>query len=123
MLQVDPRKMETLIKKHSDCLQRTEKAIREQPDAYRRIKEMLADIQSRSVDVSEYYKTARKLTELVERLNRIDGDTLFGYFQTNLDPSQLGDVRYFRYICKDLAQQIGILDDYRASRCRLRVIK
>lgn len=123
MPQATPDDLDILRKKHSATFARTLQAAANQPREYRALKSMLKDVLSRNVDVSEYYRTAAALADLLQRLNRNPGQTLFSYFSATIDPRQQGDVRYFRYSCRDLADQIRQIDQARADMSHLRRIK
>jgi hypothetical protein len=49
--------------------------------------------------------------------------TIFHYFAENIHPGKSGDVRCFRLECRDLAEQIRDLDQWRAQQHRLKRIK
>jgi hypothetical protein len=120
---IDHIRLDALKQKHAESLDRSEHAIGSNPAIYREIKSLLDRILSEPLDVSEYYGTARRLAELVKCLNPANADTIFPYYLSNIDPNRNGDVRYFRYICRDLAQQLRMLDNRRIEKCKLRLVK
>lgn len=92
-------------------------------DTYLEIKRLVGRINSAPVDVGEYHSTASRLgTMLMEMTHGID-NTIFHYFADNIDPDRSGDVRCFRLECRELADQIRQLDQWRTGRHRLRRIK
>jgi hypothetical protein len=115
--------IEALEQKHLESLRGSEKAIRCQPEIYAEIKTMLNSVLLNPVDVSEYFGTARKLAGLLRTLDGIGGVTIFGYFHPNIDPTGKGDVRYFRAMCRDLADQVNRLDKWRAQNRNIRIVK
>ncbi len=101
----------------------SEAAIRKHPELFREIKRHLESVFSRSIDVSEYYPLARKLSEMLRELGRHHEESIFAYFGTHLDPQQAGDPRYFRAMCLDLIQQIQQIEQWRMQGRSLRRIK
>ena len=116
--------LEDLQKKREADLMGTERAVREHGDTYREIKELIREINSRPLDVGDYYKTASRLgAMLVAMSHGIGSCTIFHYFAEHIDPGRAGDVRCFRLECRDLAEQIRYLEQWRAERHRLKRIK
>ena len=112
-----------LEKRRADALLGSEKVAMGRPAVYRQVKRMLNDINSSPVDVADYYKTARKLSDLLAALSNAGNRTLFAYYVQQIDPSRSGDPRYFRWECRDLAAQLDGLEKWSAKRHNLRVIK
>jgi hypothetical protein len=113
---------EQLKQRHLKALELSAAMVRAHPAAYRELKKKLNEINTCSVDISEYYRTALDLARLLRVLTRAGGRTLFDFFYFHIDPGQNGDVRYFRCACRDLADQLDALDRWRAQQHHLRVI-
>jgi hypothetical protein len=112
-----------LKERHRTALLLSEMSVRAQPDTFRELKGVLRDINTRVLDVSEYYPAAVRLAGLLRSLIRKEDPTIFDYFIQNIDPCQGGNVRYFRSSCLDLADQLNCFDKWRADRRYLRCIK
>jgi hypothetical protein len=120
---IDNTRLDALKQKHAESLDRSEHVIGSHPTIYREIKSLLNRILSEPLDVSEYYATAGKLANLVKCLISGNANTIFPYYLSNIDPNRNGDVRYFRYICQDLAQQLRLLEHRRIEKYRLHLVK
>jgi hypothetical protein len=116
--------LEELKKKREADLMGSERAIREHGATYCEIKALIQEINSRLLDVGEYHRTATRLGAMLVKMSRgIGGNTIFTYFAEHIDPGRSGDVRCFRLECRDLAEQIRHLEQWRAERHRLKRIK
>jgi hypothetical protein len=115
--------LEELKNKREADLMGSERAIREHSDTFRQIKKMLQEINSRPLDVEDYHRTARCLGGMLARMSDVGGGTIFHYFAEHIDPGRSGDVRCFRLECRDLAEQIRHMEQWRAERHRLKRIK
>ena len=115
--------VEDLEERRSNALSRSEKAALLYPETYRNLKRMLREINAATVDVSQYYRTALGVTSLLETLTRAGSGTIFDHFLRNIDPAQAGDVRYFRFECMDLAEQLDCFERWSAERHHLTVVK
>jgi len=114
--------IEELTRKRMEALTVSEKAIIEHPAEYREIKKLIRYIISKTVDIEEYYSTAKKLTRLLGTMTKSGNQSIFYYYYTNIDPRQKGQARYFRANCIDLDQQLQCVDHMRHSKRHLRVI-
>ena len=121
----NPHKMSIrdLKERYRDVLLLSEMSVRTQPDTFRELKRVLREINSRVLDISEYYPIALRLTGLLRSLAREEDRTIFNYFIENIDPYQGCNVRYFRYNCLDLEDQLNYFDKWRADRRHLKCIK
>ena len=121
----DPHQMSIrdLKERYRDVLLLSEMSVRTQPAAYRELKGVLHEINSRVLDISEYYPIALRLAGLLRSLARKEDRTIFDYFIENIDPCQGSNVRYFRYNCLDLEDQLNYFDKWRAGRRHLKCIK
>ncbi|MFC1886134.1 hypothetical protein ACFLZM_03660 [Thermodesulfobacteriota bacterium] len=115
--------IEDLKKERVESLMRSEKALAAHPEAYREIKTLVKDVVSKTVDIGDYFSIVSRLTHLLEAMTLSGSGSIFTYFFENIDPRQLGDVRYFRGVCLDLCEQLDELDDFRAKKRRLCIIK
>ncbi len=114
--------IEELTRRRMASLTLSEKAILEHPKEYREIKQLIRHIISRPIDISDYYKTARTLGRLLEKMTESGDQSLFHYYYTNIDPTRKGEARYFRANCLDLADQLNCIDEMRHRRRNIRVI-
>ena len=115
--------IEDLKDRRTDALSRSEKAALLYPEIYRSLKRMLREINASTVDVSQYYRSALGLARLLETLTRAGKGTIFEHYLRSIDPAQAGDVRYFRFECMDLADQLDCFERWSAERHHLRVVK
>ena len=115
--------MEALEKKRIDSLICTENAVRHHPETYAEIRAQLQQIRCFSLDISEYHKTAKTLSELLKILCPVGRDSVFEYFRVHIDPRIKGDPRYFRAMCLDLEEQISLFEYWRRERRCLRRLK
>ena len=121
----DPPKISIrdLQERHRDVLLLSEMSVRTQPDTFRELKRVLREINSRVLDISEYYPIAIRLAGLLRSLIRKKDRTIFDYFIQDIDPCQGSNVRSFRYNCLDLEDQLNYFDKWRAGRRHLKCIK
>ena len=111
----------SIFEKREQSLINTEKAIWKHPDEFQEIKTIASQVVRQPVDIDEYYDTALRLATLMEKMGP---NTMFEpYFLDNVDPRRNCQARYFRFICRDLNEQIKILNHWRKERLQLRVIK
>ena len=115
--------LEELLQRRTKSMLGSEQAIRQQTDTYRMLKQMVDQINGNPLDVGDYYHTALRLSALLGQMTRGGEDTIFHYFAEQIDPGKYGDVRCFRMECRDLAEQIKAIDQWRAARRRLKRIK
>lgn len=115
--------IEELTRRRVESLNISEKAITEHPDEYREIKKLIRHIISHTVDISDYYQTAKKLTRLLGKMTESGNQSIFYYYYTNIDPQQKGQARYFRANCLDLDHQLQCIDQRRQNRRHIRVIQ
>jgi len=101
----------------------SEKAVAEYPDVYREIKKMVLEVIQTPVEIGDYYKTARKISELLEKMAKIDASSLFDYFSTSIDPLKCGRAMYFRADCVDLWEQLKCIDELRIKKHHIRLIQ
>lgn len=109
--------------RYRNALLLSEVSVRSRPDAYRELKSVLRGINSRILDISEYYPIADRLAGLLRALMRKGDCTIFDYFIQNIDPCRGGNVRHFRSSCLDLANQLISFDQWRADRRHIKRIK
>ncbi|MGB9499169.1 MAG: hypothetical protein ACKVE4_05335 [Dissulfuribacterales bacterium] len=115
--------MEELKKRRSESLRISEKAISEHPNEYREIKTLVSEILSKPVDIGDYYKTARKLAGLLEKMIKTETVSIFYYYYKNIDPRKSGQARYFRANCLDLYEQLKYVNELRIDRRKMRLIQ
>jgi hypothetical protein len=115
--------LENLKRKRLEMFLRSEQAILRQVDAYRVLKQLVQDINGHILDVADYYRTARRLGTLLDQMTSGMDQTIFHYFAEYIDPGKHGDIRCFRLECRDLAEHIKELEQWRVARHRLKRIK
>ena len=115
--------MEELTRRRIESLNISEKAILEHPQEYHAIKALVRHIISKTLDISDYYKTARKLGLLLEKMTESGNQSIFYYYYTHIDPLQKGQVQYFRANCMDLEQQLHCIEKQRHINRNIRVIQ
>ena len=115
--------MDELKKRRQESLAEAEKAISEHPEEYREIKKMIRHIVDGTVDIDDYYKMAKKLSRLLDKMTESGTKSVFCYFYTNIDPQRRGQSRYFRTNCIDLEQQLKYIDQLRYDKGRLRIVR
>ncbi|OQY53598.1 MAG: hypothetical protein B6245_22650 [Desulfobacteraceae bacterium 4572_88] len=112
---------EILEKRRLACLAISEKAVREHPREFHEIKRLLNYVLSNPIDIDRYFCTACTLAKLLDHMGK--GTLFYHYYYENIHPNQFGRARYFRFMCRDLLEQINDLNQWRASRCKLVLIK
>jgi len=115
--------IEELNQRRLESLTVSEKAVIEHPDEYREIKKIIQYIIAKTVDIGDYYTTAKKLTRLLGKMTESGNQSIFYYFYTNIDPQQKGQARYFRTNCMDLEQQLKYVDQMRYDKRHIKVIQ
>lgn len=114
---------EELQQKRAEGLMASEQAIHQKNDIYRELKRLVAQINTGPLDVMNYYPTAKRLGLMLREMTRGHHNTIFHYFADHIDPTVKGDVRCFRMECRQLAEHIKELDQRRAAKRRLKVVK
>jgi hypothetical protein len=84
---------------------------------------MLRRVLLHPLDVSEYDQTARRLSELLQILAETGRETFFSYYAIHIDPRRKGDPRYLRAMCRDLSDQLDILQEWRGKLRNIRIVK
>jgi hypothetical protein len=115
--------LEGLKQKRAEGLLASEKAIQRKYDTYQDVKKILTEINTKPLDVVNYYPTARRLGLMLREMTTGYANTIFHYFADHIDPLVKGDVRCFRMECFQLAEQLKELDHRRLTRCGLKIIK
>jgi len=115
--------LEDLKRKRIESLMLSEEAIREHPETYRKLKVLVRDIATKTIDIGEYNDVAKKLAELLKRMSITRPGTIFNYYFENIDPRQFGEARYFRAMCVDLFDQLKRLDEWRTNKRKFVLIK
>ena len=115
--------LEELERRRVRSLIVSEKAVAEHPDIYREIKKMALEVISTPIDIGDYYKTARKLSELLEKMAQTDANSLFYYFAKSIDPLKCGRAMYFRADCLDLWEQLKCIDGLRIRKQYIRLVQ
>ncbi|HSM74491.1 MAG TPA: hypothetical protein VK852_07650 [Desulfobacterales bacterium] len=98
-------------------------AIRKRRPAYLELKKLVHAINSRPLDVADYYLTASRLATLLGSMRIDGGETIFDYFAEHIDPRKYGEAVNFRVECRDLDEQLKSLEAWRARQNRLRRVK
>lgn len=114
---------EELQQRQAEGWMTSEKAVRKRYSTYREIKQLLRNINTRPLDVADYYTVAMRLGGLLHEMKAGFCNTIFHYFADQIDPGRNGDARCFRMECVQLAEQIKVLDHRRAEGHRLTIVK
>ena len=115
--------IDDLKRKRAEGLIASEKAILQKHLTYSELKKIVKKINAGPLDVGEYYPAAKRLGDILREMSTGYSNTVFHYFADYIDPSAKGDVRCFRMECQQLAEEIRELDNRRAKRRGLKVIK
>ena len=115
--------MEELVEKRAASLDSAVKAASLKRDIYMTLKNTANDIVHRPVDISEYHKTASALSTLLDIMICAGGGDIFMYFKEQLDPNLKGHARYFRFHCRELVDQIKLIDNVRFEQSNIRRVK
>ena len=115
--------LEELRQKRKEALVGSEQAILKHRTTYQALKHLLHDINSGPVDISDYYRTAKRLVEMLKEMSEGVDRTIFHLFATQIDPAKGGDARWFRLACLDLAEHVKDIERWRAAKTGLRVVK
>ncbi|MFO8110986.1 MAG: hypothetical protein R6T92_00605 [Desulfosalsimonadaceae bacterium] len=111
-----------LQQKRYKSLAAAEKAVRMHPDEYRAVREIVRHVLSSTIDISRYDQTAGTLSRLLETLVKTAPESIFCYFQENIDPRKSGSPAFLRAACKDLDEQIKCIDRFREDKQKRRII-
>lgn len=109
-----------LFKKRDRSLKCSEDAICRHPNEFDEIRELLGRVVSEPVDIDDYYPLAARLARLLEAMG--PGTVFHHYYLENMDPRKGCQARYFRYICRDLQEQIDQLNHWRRNQRQLRLV-
>ncbi len=111
-----------LQQKRYKSLAAAEKAARMHPDEYRAVREIVHHVLSSTIDISRYDQTAGTLARLLETLVQTAPESIFSYFQENIDPRKSGSPAFLRAACMDLDEQIKCIDRFREDKQKRRII-
>jgi len=112
---------EELEKRRLNALQQAEKAIIRFPDCYHEMKKLLNHVVTQKIDIDEYESIACALANVIEKMGK---DTIFyHYFHENINPKKMGTVKYFRFFCRDLLNQVDELAKWRHVKRNISLIK
>ncbi len=112
-----------LKQKWTQALSHSEMAMRSDPSSCRELTDLLHHVVSDTIDIGQYFSTARRLALLLQKLNQRHSGPIFQYFYRNIDPLQEGDPRFLRGHCMDLAEQLKNIRQQAAAKSGIRVIK
>ena len=101
----------------------TRAAVVKHPGEYRQLKALAGDIVTKTVDINDYLPAAKKLAELLRRLDPGGKGTIFRYFNDRIAPSSVWDVCWLRLECKDLLAHLTVFDKWRLQNCHLQILK
>jgi hypothetical protein len=114
--------IDDLQRRWAESLLASQQAIRCNYSVYRELKRLVRQINTKALDVAEYYPTAVHLGTMLRDLSSGCSNSVFQYFAEQIDPRQQGDVRCFRMECRQLSEQLAELDRRRTSGSHLRII-
>jgi len=115
--------MKELKKRRLESLRISAKAISEHPNEYQELKVLVSKILSKPVDIGDYYKTAKRLSGLLEKMVETGPESIFYYYYKSIDPRKSGQARYFRVNCLDLNEQLKYVNELRIDRRKTRLIQ
>jgi len=115
--------IETLKQRLDIILKNSEASVCRYPEEYKQLKTLLARVLNGSVDVSEYFDLACRLTKLIQTLTQEGKENIFDHYCQDMDPRKEGTARYFRFLCLDLYNRILELDRFRKSCRKLHVVQ
>ena len=115
---MDKHAIEDLENIRDRFFQQTEAAICEKPDAYAEIKRILIRVTGDVVDIDDI---VTRLATLIEKMG--DHTFFYSYFYDQIHPKKFGRAKYFRFVCRDLLQQIDAFRTWRKQKRGLEVIK
>ena len=115
--------LEELRKKRARALTGSEQAILRHRATYKALKHLLHDINSGPVDISDYYPIASRLSAMLKEMSEGADQTIFHHFESQIDPAHVGNARWFRLACLDLAEHVRDVEQWRAAKLGLRVVK
>lgn len=112
--------IEDLRRQRANCLIKSEKAITKYTGQYNEMKRVLEHIVSNKIDTDEYDYIACRLSKLIKKMG--PSTIFYSYYYENIDPKQNGSAKYFRFVCRDLLEQICELDRWRIDKRKLSLI-
>lgn len=110
-----------LFQKRIKSLKFSEEAIRRHPNEFKEIREILDRVTREPVDIDDYYPLAARLARLLETMG--PGTVFHCYYLENIDPCKACQARYFRYICRDLQEQIAAFNHWRRNQQQIRLVQ
>jgi hypothetical protein len=120
-IEIHQKMLKELHKKRTECFSVSEKAILRDPDTYHEIKQRLLGVLNDPIDIDEYFCTACRLAQLLEKMGP---ETIFTtYFHENIDPNLKGKAYFFRSECKSLLELIDDLNKWRKGKRELMLVK
>lgn len=112
--------VDQLFQKRAKSLKRSEDAIRRHPDEFQEIREILDRVAREPLEIDDYYPLAARLARLLKTMG--PGTVFHDYYLENIDPHKDCQARYFRYICRDLQEQVAEFVFWRRNRRQLRLV-
>ena len=101
----------------------TKIAVVRNPDVYRQLKSLAADIAANPLDIREYLPTAEKLCSLLKFMDPDGRGSIFCHFSDRIEPRSVWQVSLLRLECKDLLAHLKMFDKWRVDTCHLRIMK
>lgn len=115
--------VDTLKQRWTNMLARADESAACLPECYRELKKIVYRVNHETVDIDDYFPLARRLTHLMETIGSEKQGVLFEYFISNIDPAKRGSAHHFRFMCSELQGFLSKIDQFRASKRRLKLVK
>ncbi len=115
--------LDELKKRRKESMFISEQAVLEFPDRYKELKRLIRSVVYEIIDISDYYKTARSVSDALKPLAFNRPGSIFHYFYEHIDPGMYGDVRYLRAVCTDCLFEINAFDRWRTENRNIHIVR
>jgi len=112
-----------LEKRWKESLTATEAAVVHHPEVYREIKSLVEKVITRTLDIGDYLPTAERLGSLLQKMDTATQNSIFHFFTEPVSPASIRNLKYFRFECMDLHEQLKAFDAWRLKSHRLVIVK
>lgn len=105
------------------ALEATRNAVGRHPDRYRELKQRVAEIVAKPLDIKEYLPAVEQVVDLLHALDPDGQGSIFDLFRDRFKPSNIWQVALLRVECRDLLAHLKVFEDWRLANSRLSVVK
>jgi hypothetical protein len=115
--------LEELQNRWEKTLAATDELVIQYPQYYHQIKDLLTEIVTKTIDISDYEDIAENLGRLIRKLDDASNQSIFYYFYDRFFPCSINKLKLLRVECWDLLEQLKAFDYWRRETHQLTILK